>query len=139
MSDQLSTTTQDKPQEATDASPLDRPGVPQEIDPQPQADAHWLVPEQQTSEPPPMIGEGRHLTPVYSTANQAGGLSGVVRRLAYQVPDYRPRRWALLVLADRIDVLESNPKKLLGAAATVGLVSLGIYGLLQLRPKRGWA
>ena len=51
MTDQLSTTTQDKPQEAADANPLDRPGVPQELEPEPQADAHWLVPEQQTSEP----------------------------------------------------------------------------------------
>ncbi|HYP88060.1 MAG TPA: hypothetical protein VEQ59_07895 [Polyangiaceae bacterium] len=139
MNDQLSTITQDKPQEAADANPLDRPGVPQEIDPQPQADAHWLTPDQQASEPPPMIGHGRPLTPVYSTVNRARGLSGLVRRAAYRVPDYRPKRWALLVLADRIDVLEHNPTKLLGAVARVGLVGLGIYGLLKLRPRRAWA
>ena len=138
MTDQLSTTMEDKPQEAADANPLDRPGVPQEIEPE-RAEANWLVPEQQTSEPEPMIGQGRHLTPVYSTANQARGLRGIVRRIAYRVPDYRPRRWALLVLADRIDVLESNPKKLLGAVASVGLVAVGIYGLLKLRPNRGFA
>jgi hypothetical protein len=122
--------------DATDQSPLDRPGVPQEVEPQPLANAHWLVPDQQRSDRPPLVGKGRPLTPVYSTAIPPRGLSGAVRRMAYRVPDYRPSRWALLVLADRIDVLESNPATLIGAVAKVSLVGLGIYGLTKLRPSR---
>ena len=45
-------------------------------------------------------------TPVFGTAQPAHGLSGVVRRAAYRVPEHRTGRWALLFLGDRIDVLE---------------------------------
>jgi len=122
---------------AADRNPLDRPGVPQEANPpQPLGNAHWLTPNQQISEQRPVVGHGRPLTPVYSVANPPRGLSGLLRRLAYRVPDYRPKRWMLLVLADRIDVLESNPRKLLGAVGSVGLMGLGIYGLTKLRPRR---
>jgi hypothetical protein len=122
---------------AVDRNPLDRPGVPQEADPpEPLSNAHWLSPEQQVSERPPVVGRGRQLTPVYSVANPPRGLSGMIRRLAYRVPDYRPRRWLLLVLADRVDVLESNPKLLLRAAAGAGVVGLGFYGLSRLRAAR---
>ena len=119
---------------AVDKNPLDRPGVPQEFDPpQPLANAHWLKPDQQQSQQQPVIGNGRKLTPVFSVANPPRGLSGLVRRWAYRIPDYRPKRWALLILADRIDVLESNPKKLLGALVSVSLVGAGIYRLSKIR------
>lgn len=121
---------------AADKNPSYRPGVPQETTPQPLANAHWLVPEQQTSAQLPLVGKGRHLTSVYSNANPPRGLSGLIRRLAYRVPDYRPRRWMMLVLADRIDVLESNPAKLLRAVGSLGLVGLGVYGLVKLAPRR---
>lgn len=122
---------------APDRDPLDRPGVPQEADPpQPLGNAHWLKPDQQFSEELPVVGEGRPLTPVYSIANPPWGLSGLIRRLAYRSPDYRPRRWMLLVLADRIDVLESNPKLLLRAIASAGALGLGIYGLTRWRAAR---
>jgi hypothetical protein len=122
---------------AVDQNPVDRPGVPQELEPpQPLANAHWLEPEQQVSAELPVIGEGRRLTPVYSIANPPRGLSGLIRRLAYRIPDYRPRRWMLLVLADRVDVLESNPARLLRAAAAVSVVGLGIYGVSKLREAR---
>lgn len=118
---------------APDANPLDRPGVPQEpASPQPLANAHWLKPEQQISEDIPLVGEGRQLTPVYSVANPPRRLSGLVRRLAYRVPDYRPRRWMLLVLADRIDVLENNPALLLRTLAGVSAAGLSLWGISKL-------
>lgn len=124
---------------APDRNPLDRPGVPQEnASPQPLANAHWIRPDQQMSERPPLVGNGRQLTPVFSTANPPRGLSGWVRKIAYRAPDYRTRRWALLILADKLDVLESNPKKLVGAVTAASLVGLGIYGLTQLRPRSRW-
>jgi hypothetical protein len=61
---------------------------------------------QQSGEPRPMVGPNRFLTPVYSTALPPRGLSGVLRRAAYKIPDYKPRRWMLLLAADRVDVLE---------------------------------
>lgn len=118
---------------AADQDPLDRPGVPQELQPPaPLANAHWIRPDQQRSEDLPLIGHGRPLTPVYSTENPPRALSGLVRRLAYRVPDYRVRRWVLLMLADRIDVLESNPLRLLRGAALLSVVGLGAVGARKL-------
>lgn len=121
---------------APDRDPLERPGVPQELDPpEPLANAHWIEPDRQLSERPPLVGKGRRLTPVFSTANPPRGLSGWIRKLAYRAPDYRTRRWALLILADKLDVLESNPKKLVGAVAGASLLGLSLYGLARLRPQ----
>jgi hypothetical protein len=39
------------------------------------------------------------------------GLSGVIRRAAYKLPDWKPRRWMMLMLADRVDVLESRLRR----------------------------
>jgi hypothetical protein len=89
-----------------DARREDRPGVPREMPPQKMGNAHWSVPEQQHSRKPAAIERRHELTPVYGTVNPPAKLSGLVRRLAYRAPDYRPRRWMLLMLADRIDVLE---------------------------------
>jgi hypothetical protein len=71
---------------------------------------------------------------VYGTAVPPRGLSGVIRRIAYGVPDYKARRWALLLLADRVDVIEHN----LVPAATVaaGLVALVTLGALGVRGRR---
>ena len=124
---------------APDRDPLDRPGVPQERQPpQPLANAHWLTPEPQTSEPKPLVGNGRRLTPVFSTAIPPRALSGWIRKLAYRAPDYRTRRWALLILADKVDVLESNPQRIVGAVVAASLFGLSLYGLTRLRPHSRW-
>jgi hypothetical protein len=39
------------------------------------------------------------------------GLSGLIRRAAYRLPDWKPRRWMLLTLADRVDALEARLTK----------------------------
>jgi hypothetical protein len=44
--------------------------------------------------------------PVSSAAQPPRGLSGVVRRAAYAIPEHQVRHWALLILADRLDFLE---------------------------------
>jgi hypothetical protein len=45
-------------------------------------------------------------TATFGTGQVPHGASGALRRLAYDIPDYRIRRWALLLVADRIDALE---------------------------------
>ena len=117
-----------------DRKPEDRPGVPREADP-PHAmqGAHWTVPERQTTDRGSPVSITRKLTPVYSSANPPRGLSGMLRRAAYRYPEYKTKRWALLMLADRIDVIEHNsPSK------TLILGGLGAATLLwlALRPKR---
>lgn len=46
------------------------------------------------------------ITPVFGTTLPPRGLSGVLRRLAFKASENDVRRWMLLLLADRIDVVE---------------------------------
>lgn len=117
----------------SDHSPLDRPGVPRESDPpQPLASAHWLRPEQQQSDTQPLVGHGMQLTPVFSSAVPARGVSGALRRLAYRIPDYRARRWLLLMVADRVDVLEHRPRALVKGLLVLSLLSFGALTVRRL-------
>lgn len=115
---------------AVDINAHDRPGVPQETrPPKPVANAHWETPEQQRGDPIPLIGAHMQLTPVYSTAIPAKGLSGAIRRVAYRVPDHRARRWMLLLAADRIDAIEHEPRALAKLLGAIGLLTLGVCAL----------
>jgi hypothetical protein len=113
-----------------DRNPKDRPGVPQETPPEPMIHTNTMV-QQQTDEPKPLVGPNRFLTPVYSTALPVRGLSGVLRRAAYKLPDHKPQRWMLLLAADRVDVLEHM--KLGRAAVGVGVFVLALSLLKAIR------
>lgn len=116
-----------------DASPLQRPGIPQERAPaQPMANAHWIRPDQQAVTAKPLVGNGMQLTPVFSSAIPTRGLSGALRTMAYKIPDYRARRWLLLMVADRVDVLEHRPQSLLKVAAGVSFAGLSIVALNRI-------
>ena len=108
-----------------DADPRERPGVPAHQDPpRPVAGVPYQQPRMQTSEPRPLLGPSRRLTPVYSTALPPRGLSGWIRRIAYTIPDHRARRWLLLLTADRIDAIERGgglPRLALAAGAIAAL------------------
>ncbi len=117
-----------------DASQDDRPGVPKEtLPPAPVGNASWLSLEPQAEGKMAVRDASRPVTPVYSTCNPPRGLSGVIRRAAYRVPDYKPRRWMMLLLADRVDVIEHSlvPVALLfgGLAALLG----GAYAVKRWR------
>ena len=87
----------------------DRPGVPRETMPHPLAGAHWTVPEQQTPAPDVLVrADLGRLTPVFGTRQPPHGLSGMMRRAAYRVPDWLVRHWMILLVADRVDALESG-------------------------------
>jgi hypothetical protein len=47
-------------------------------------------------------------TPVFGTAQPRAGLSGELRKVAYELPEHRMRHWALLMLADRLDATEDR-------------------------------
>ena len=91
----------------------DRPGVPREASPHPLEGAHWRTPEQQTPRVGVLVRAGlTKLTPVFGTAQPPRGVSGWLRRAAYRIPDWRVRHWLILLLADRIDVLEGRIRRL---------------------------
>ena len=72
------------------------------------------------------------LTPVFSSAVPPRGVSGALRRLAYRIPDYRARRWLLLMIADRIDVVEHRPGRLIGAFVALTLIGVGALTVRRL-------
>jgi hypothetical protein len=73
--------------------------------------------------------------PPYTVTVPLKGLSGLIRKAAYQVPDWKPRRWLMLMLADRVDVVESKltARNLLLAS---GLVGGAAAAIVQLRRRR---
>jgi hypothetical protein len=94
---------------AADAGPDARPGVPREAEPQPDPGAHWARPPRQSPTVTVLRRKGLdELTPVFGTAQPPHGLSGLIRRAAYRAPEHKARHWAGLLLADRVDVLESR-------------------------------
>lgn len=113
----------------------DRPGVPQELPPRPIGNAPITGGiEQQHNGRPVALDVRRPVTPVYATATPMRGLSGLIRAAAYKIPPYYPRRWMVLMLADRIDVLEHN---IVPLATFVGGAAAAVTGLvLAIRAAR---
>jgi hypothetical protein len=108
-----------------DAGATARPGVPRER--RVPDGARGELPEPQRG-PAVLSRSGvRTPTPVFGTAQPARGLSGLVRRAAYRLPEHRAGRWALLLAADRVDVLEDRAARAwwivpAAAAAVAGYV-----------------
>lgn len=125
--------------EAADADRKHRPGVPKETAPKPAGNSHWVAPpkqEQRTEilkEPTRMA-----MSSTFGSALPPKGLSGVIRRAAYRVPDYEAKRWMLLMLADRVDVLESDLGRAVKRPETWALAAaLGFGGaMLMARARR---
>lgn len=113
---------------ATDAPMSQRPGVPMEKDPpSPMGNAHWTTPERQADPGNVLKRHGlEQLTPVFGTTLPPKGLSGVIRRAAYEIPDHRTSHWLMLLLADRVDAIEWKLKRTLPIA--VPLVAIGFAG-----------
>jgi hypothetical protein len=106
-----------------DALPHTRPGVPRE-----RLDGAGATPverpEQQRGVALLSRQGLRTATPVFGTAQPPRGLSGLVRRAAYRVPEHRAARWALLLAGDRLDVLEQRlARNLWVVPAAVGLAA----------------
>jgi hypothetical protein len=116
---------------APDRTIEQRPGVPRQLDAKPMGNAHWdraarqaggdrVLRDAQRTEP----------TATFGTEHPPRGVSGALRRIAYQVPDYRARRWLMLILADRIDALESRVSAATKRPSTwivVGLLGVGAF------------
>lgn len=134
------------PVPAVDVAPEKRPGTPREAEPEADAGAHWTTPERQPVGRRHLTRAGlRDLTPVFGTAQPPRGLSGMMRGAAYRIPEHRARHWAMLMAADRVDVLESRVGELLGrplraaglpemAGAVERKPLVGLFGVLAA----GW-
>jgi hypothetical protein len=124
-----------------DLDPKDRPAVPKErFDPE-GTGAHWGFPERQPElRPRERSTEHKFLTPVFGTSCPPKGLSGAIRRYAYRYSEGRLTHWLLLVLGDRVDVLESRVTGALRGHPDNPIAEAGLASELKrggLRSRRG--
>jgi hypothetical protein len=88
-----------------DLDPNDRPGTPRERFDPAATGAHWEFPDRmpETEERERSI-EHRFLPPVYGTAQPLHGLSGTIRRFAYdRTSEGSVAHWLLLIAGDRVE------------------------------------
>jgi hypothetical protein len=115
----------------------DRPAVPMEDFDPGATNAHWHVPEQQPQRwPREMSPEHGQLPAVFGTSCPPRGISGAIRKYAYTLSEGRTSHWMLLMLADRIDVLESRVEAV-GAGKPDNVIGeTGILAELKKHPIR---
>ena len=92
----------------SDINLKNRPAVPKEKKSPQGTGAHWKQPEHQ--HPRFKIHkspEHQTLTPVFGTSCPPRGISGRLRDFAYKYSEGRLSHWLILLLADRVDVIES--------------------------------
>ncbi len=106
-----------------DLDPSRRPGVPMMRDPQPWPNTRF-PPEQQPGESAvPKHGRpNKPMPPVFGTATPLKGLSGVVRKLAYKLPDHYPSHWLLKMFGDRVDFWTYRARRLLPVVAPLAVL-----------------
>ncbi|MFZ5655848.1 MAG: hypothetical protein ACOY37_02085 [Pseudomonadota bacterium] len=108
-----------------------RPGVPMERMPPRDDDAHWEVPEAQTPTVEVLHSNERPgLTPVFGTAVPPSGLSGKIRRAAFRHSEGRLRHWMMLLMADRVNVVEGMVADISKSRRTHSLALVGVAALL---------
>jgi hypothetical protein len=101
-----------------------RPGVPMERkDPRPMPNTRF-PPERQRGEPAsPMHGRpNKTPPPVFGTATPLHGLSGLVKRLAYRLPDHKPSHWLLKMFGDRVESWGQRLRRFLPLLAPLALI-----------------
>jgi hypothetical protein len=98
----------------SDLDMRNRPGIPKEKTPAHGTGAHWKEPDRQV--PKVKIHkspEHARMTPVFGTACPPKGLSGILRDVAYRYSEGKMSHWMTLLLADRVNVIESRVSDLL--------------------------
>ncbi len=113
-----------------------RPGIPMEHMP-PRLD-HVPDPEPQHSHVEILQSiERAGITPVYGTSIPPSGLSGWIRRRAFRHSENNLRHWMMLMMADRVNVVEGllqdyrKDRPRLHALAVVGVGVLAAWWLAR--------
>jgi hypothetical protein len=99
--------------------------------------AHWHFPERQPELwPREKSPEHGMLPPVFGTVAPPRGISGAIRRYAYTLSEGRSSHWLLLMLADRVDVLESRVESVLEGHPDNVIGETGVIAELKKHPLR---
>ena len=112
-----------------------RPAVPMEHTPPRSINAPVPAPAQQQENVEVFVSPERPgITPVFGTAEPPSGLSGIIRRAAYKMTESDIRHWLLLLLADRINVVEGIGEDLARGHVPNILGEMGIKSELKHNP-----
>jgi len=120
-----------------DLDPTVRPSVPRErfdLD----TGAHWEFPERQPERwPRERSLEHKFLTPVFGTSCPPRGLSGLIRRHAYErYSEGHTAHWLLLVAGDRVDAWGNHVRSLFTLRPDNPITQTGVLSELACN---GWA
>lgn len=113
----------------------DRPGVPMERTPPrfinvPEGE---IEPQEQHVEV--LVSTERPgRTPLFGSAQPPSGLSGAIRRLAFKASENDVRHWLLLLLADRVNMVEGIGQDLAQGKVPNVLAEMGIKSELKYNP-----
>ena len=118
-----------------DLDPAVRPQVPRERTDL-ETGAHWEFPDRQEETfPRERSIEHEQLPPVFGTAQPLHGLSGVIRRYAYErYSEGRLAHWLLLIAGDRVDAAEAHLRSLLTAHPDNPLTETGVLAEPRRHP-----
>jgi hypothetical protein len=113
----------------------DRPGVPMERTPprfinQPAGDP----PQQQEKVEVLVSSERPGITQLFGTGQPPSGLSGMIRRAAFNASENDLRHWLLLLLADRVNVVEGVVEDLARGHIPNVLGEMGIKAEMKHNP-----
>jgi hypothetical protein len=119
-----------------DLDKSNRPAVPMERTPPRLHGVHWKQPAQQPRKVPVFHSTERPgITPVFGTSVPPKGLSGYLRKVAFKRSENDIRHWMLLLLADRINVVEGmiedageSPRGVVVSGAVLGMVAGLMFG-----------
>jgi hypothetical protein len=120
-----------------DLDPADRPSVPRERTDL-ETGAHWVIPSRQ----PELVPRERSiehgmLPPVFGTTAPLHGVSGAIRRFAYErYSEARAAHWLLLVLGDRVDVIAAQARAIVEGHPDNPVAETGILAELHRHPIR---
>jgi len=126
----------DIPGWGVDLDPKDRPGTPKErLDPG-STGAHWDFPERmpETDDRERSI-EHKFLPPVYGTAQPLHGVSGRIRRFAYdRYSEGSVTHWLLLIVGDRVESTGAHLRSLASLRPDNPITETGVLGEAKHHP-----
>jgi hypothetical protein len=112
-----------------------RPGVPMERTPPRFINAPVPEPEQQPERVEVLVSPERPgITPIFGAVQPPSGLSGMIRRAAFKTTENDLRHWLLLLLADRVNMVEGIADDLAHGKVPNVLAEMGIKSELKHNP-----
>lgn len=110
-----------------DLDHANRPGYPMERTPPRLEGVRWTRPEDQPLNIKVFHSTERPgITPVFGTSSPPAGLSGRIRDAAYQLSENDLRHWLMLLLADRVNMVEGIGADLMQGRLPNVLAEMGI-------------